>query len=142
MSEKELYELENLLEKLDSILQNRLSAAVEPMRKQQDFFIKLVSACIVLATSIIGYIFVRQEWVNEKLSEKSTKTELTDAHKERERDYLKKLDFYKLEIDEHKKIQECFISPSRIPFVISDINEHIMYELNLNIGTTRGGISK
>ena len=144
MSEKEIYELENLshLEQLDKILERRLSVAVAPMVKQQNNFLAVVSFFTVLAAGVVGYIFVRQEGITEKLSEKSTKTELNEALKERERDYLKKLDYYKMEVDEHKKLQECFAIPSRIPFVLSEINEHIMYELNISIGVTRGGPQK
>lgn len=75
----------------------------------------------------------------EKTSNKVDKVVFDAAIKERERDYLMKLDYYKMEEDEHKDILEAFQFPDRASFVFEQINQKMRREMGFNYSTSRGG---
>jgi len=144
MSEKEYLELENLshLEQLDRLLESKLKKAVDPLKKAQNNFLVMVSILAGMLSGVISYVYVRQDVIVEKLSEKATKTELTEAVKERERDYLMKLDYYKMEADEHEDLKQIFANPSQAGYILDKINASMRNEMGFNYATSRGGITR
>lgn len=76
------------------------------------------------------------------LSTKVSKDEFDVAIKERERDFLKKFDYYQIERDEHDMIKEAFICPNdaiKLEVIFNRINENVASSLGFRYGTTRGG---
>ena len=70
---------------------------------------------------------------------KASKVELESLKNERERDYVKKIDYFKMEVDEHEKLKEAILFPIRAEYILKAINDHIQFEMNLNYTTVRGG---
>lgn len=124
---------------LKVIVEDSVEKAVEKAMKPIELIMKV---SLSIAIAVFAFMFVTQFIVWQKLTEKADTNDLNRAVSERQRDYLMKIDYYKMEVDEHEKIQECFAIPSRIPFVMKTINDHMQYELNLSIGISRGGASK
>lgn len=72
-----------------------------------------------------------------EIEQKVDKTEFDKAIKERERDYLMKLDYYKMEADEHDEMKECFIFPEKASFILDKINLSMRREMGFNYSTSR-----
>jgi len=114
-----------------------LSAIVKDAQAPTNTILKTYIGISVL---VFGFMFLTQFGVWQKLSEKADKSELTEAVKERERDYITKLDYYKIEADEHESLKEAFANQSNAAFIIEKINANIRRELGFNYTTNRGGI--
>ncbi len=101
----------------------------------------LVVIYIAVAAPLTGAVISNSSSISTKVS----KDELDAVVKERERDYLKKFDYYQIEKDEHDMMKEAFIAPVdalKLEVIINRINENISNSLGFRYGTTRGIESK
>lgn len=100
---------------------------------------KNINLFFILAVAVFGFMFITQFVVWKELTSKAGKEELTIVIKERERDYLKKFDYYQIEEDEHRVMKEIIKNPGQTEYLIGVINNNILEQLGFKY-TTRGGV--
>lgn len=87
---------------------------------------------LTIGVLIIGFVVGNQYTIHGQIGKMITEEEIS-------RDYLQKLDYYKVEVDEHESIKEAFAFPSRTIYILDKINSQMRRELGLNLTTDRGG---
>lgn len=95
---------------------------IKPINKRQDWF-------YTAALLVFGFLFGVQFFVWKELSAKANNNET-----------LSKLQYYQLEVDEHRMMKEIFVNPSRSVYVFDQINSNI--EMDLGFKYINRGIEK
>lgn len=98
----------------------------------------LVVIYVAVAGPLSGSVIGIASALSVVQESKASKAEIDVLKNERVRDYVQKLDYYKMEVDEHEKIKEAIENPARAEYVLKAINDHIRFEMNLNYTTSRG----
>jgi hypothetical protein len=98
----------------------------------------IILVYISVAGPLSGTVIGLSSAISTINESKASKEDLKKAVDERQRDYVQKLDYFKMEVDEHSKIKEAIENPSRAEYVLKSINDHIQLEMNLNYTTARG----
>lgn len=137
MSEKDILELEGLshLEQLDKLLESRLKRSIDPIKEGQNDLKKLFGGIVLLAAGVVGFLYLE---MNSKADAKEVKIQIDRIDKS----YLGKVEYYRIEKDEHERMKEAFLQPSQASYIILGINEHIINELGLQVGVSRGSTAK
>jgi len=96
-----------------------------------------VSVSMPLTQSLISAI-KEMEGKASKEDLKSTNDKIEGMLKDRERDYLKKQDYYLIEDDEHRVLKEVIRNPAQMDYLMTVINDNIKEQLGFK-WSTRGG---
>lgn len=103
---------------------------VKPLYRNINWFMTIGSLIIAF---IIGVVFAESKDVQSK----ADRVEMEEAFKGVERDMLSKFDYYQIESDEHRMMQDAFYDPKKASIVFDDINDNITKSLGFKL-TTRG----
>lgn len=87
---------------------------------------KNMNSFFIVALMVFGFMFITQFVVYKEVQIKADKS-----------DVISKLEYYQIELDEHKMSLEIFTFPSRASFIYDRINDNIATSLGLKY-TTRG----
>jgi hypothetical protein len=121
------------LQYIEEIIGKKIDAKMNPI-----YF--LFGILILIYIAVAGPLTMAVINIATEQKSKATKEDLDVAIKERERDYLKKYDYYQIEADEHRMLKEAFImptDPTKAGIIFEQINDNIATSLGFKY-TTRG----
>ena len=123
MSEEEKLKLEYIRE----IIQEEIEKFTKSINRNMNVFF---SVGVVLFLTLIGFQMSLTKDVQAKAD-----------GKEIERDYIRKIDYYQIEEDEHRMLLRLFSDTPTATYVFGQINDNISSSLGFKY-TTRGGQTK
>lgn len=84
-----------------------------------------MNAFFVVALGVFGFMFITQFVVYKEVQVKADKA-----------DSVAKLEYYQMELDEHKMALEIFAFPARASYIYDQINDNIAVSLGLKYTTS------
>lgn len=124
-------EKNNHYEMLDEIVKNRVSPMFWMVGIAVTLFGIVFGIFAIVLIDVARANGTKATIEQVEVVKKDINNQMDILRQERSKDYLRKLDYYQIEVREHTKIKEAFENPKNAVYVLQEINERIQFDLGL-----------